>query len=100
MPDLLQGPSRFVDELTDLEEGDSIIINDRKEPMEVTAITTPEFEPIKLRIIILEGSRGGRYAIRIQQQDDRPDDVGLMRYHTTKGRWVNASEGLVSFDEV
>lgn len=100
MPELVQGPSDFVDAVDELEIGDEVIINERREPMTVKNIDIPRFEPVHIKFITLQGPRGGKYAIRLQRHKDRPDDVGLMRYHTTKGRWVNASEGLVEIDKV
>lgn len=91
---------KLVNTVLALEEGDEIRINSRVTPLTVTSIEKSEYEPIKLTIVHLEGPRGGIYAIKHMAQRDKPDDVGLMRYHTTRGKWVNASEGLVQIERV
>lgn len=100
MPTLAKNPDGLVETIKELEEGDEIIVNARSEPMTVTRVQDIEYEPIDMRFVQCEGSRGGLYAIRVQEQKRELPDVGLMRYHKTKGRWVNASEGLMSLDVV
>lgn len=100
MPTLASEPGELVDTIESLEEDDQIIINDRREPMTVTSVKEVAYEPIDLTFVECRGSRGGLYAIRIQRAQGELPDIGLMRYHKTKGRWVNASSGLMAVEMV
>lgn len=98
MATLASEPNELADIIESLEEGDEILINERTSEMEVTSVESSKYEPMDLRFVQLQGPRGGLYAIRLQRSSKRIPDVGLMRYHKTKGRWVNASEGLLSIE--
>lgn len=100
MPELASDPGELVDTIESLEEDDQILINDRSEPMTISSVKEIAYEPVDLTFVECRGSRGGLYAIRLQQTHRELPDIGLMRYHKTKGRWVNASEGLMSVEVV